>query len=865
MGGLVLDPGKRRARRSPGRAVLRAISRVAKRQSAEGYRAILQTLADAELARRAAIEAAEVRQQAQAAAIAAQTSAEVKQADEAYALASAALSKERQEAIERAGAEFSSLRSATVERHNRELRELEERYTRRLEELDALCQSELHGLDQGYSRAMAEREARFRHDWEAASSRWLTGMQQIQSAVDEMNRTCDRLFPPWAPRRGAAGPRPRPCPRRSLSGVWNSSSATWKGACPRTAASGPRAPSSPFPCRSRFASTALLLLKAEGDGRTLAVQSLQAMMLRMSTAIPPGKVRFLIVDPTGLGEHFSAFMHLADYNEQLISNRIWTESGHVERRLAELTEHMENVIQVYLRNEFQSVQEYNESAGELAEPYRVLVVANFPAGFSELAARRLLNVVASGARCGVYTLLSFDTRLPLPRDFHLADLERHALKLSWNAERFLWQHPELGPLPLILEGPPEAEQFTEIVRRVGREAQDADRIELPFEWVIPEEHQWWTTQSRSGVDIPIGRSGVTKLQHLQLGRGTSQHVLISGKTGSGKSTLLHVLIVNLALRYSPDEVELYLVDFKKGVEFKAYAEAGLPHARVIAIESEREFGLSVLERLDLELKSRGELFRQHGVQDLQGFRAAQPDAKLPRVLLIVDEFQELFVEDDRIAQSAVLLLDRLVRQGRAFGIHVLLGSQTLAGAYSIPRATIGQMAVRIALQCSEADAHLILSEENTAARLLTRPGEAITTTPTDSTKGTTRFKWCGSPTRSGSAISSGSGSGPKNGITSASRRSSSRGISPPTRPRTRRFRGSWRPVRGRRLLRRSRRGSAAPVAIKDPTAAVFVRQGGSNLIIVGHNEEEALGILATGVISLAAQHARASKGLGTWG
>ena len=66
-----------------------------------------------------------------------------------------------------------------------------------------------------------------------------------------------------------------------------------------------------------------------------------------------------------------------------------------------------------------------------------------------------------------------------------------------------------------------------------------------------------------------------------------------------------------------------------------------------------------------------------------------------------------------------------MRQGRAFGIHVLLGSQTLGGAYSLARSTLGQMAVRIALQCSEADAHLILSEDNSAARLLTRPGEAI--------------------------------------------------------------------------------------------------------------------------------------------
>ena len=96
---------------------------------------------------------------------------------------------------------------------------------------------------------------------------------------------------------------------------------------------------------------------------------------------------------------------------------------------------------------------------------------------------------------------------------------------------------------------------------------------MPFEAIAPTTRQWWTADSRSGLDVPLGRAGAMKLQHLLLGKGTSQHVLISGKTGSGKSTLLHALITNLALRYSPDEVELYLVDFKKGVEFKAYAQA----------------------------------------------------------------------------------------------------------------------------------------------------------------------------------------------------------------------------------------------------------------------------------------------------
>ena len=121
------------------------------------------------------------------------------------------------------------------------------------------------------------------------------------------------------------------------------------------------------------------------------------------------------------------------------------------------------------------------------------------------------------------------------------------------------------------------------------------------------------------------------------------------------------LITNDALRYSPDQLELYLIDFKKGVEFKVYAAMNLPHARVIAVESEREFGLSVLQRLDVELKERGEIYREFGCQDLAGYRECGRDVPMPRVLLVIDEFQEFFVENDKIAQEVTLLLDRLMR------------------------------------------------------------------------------------------------------------------------------------------------------------------------------------------------------------
>ncbi|MHC5048823.1 MAG: FtsK/SpoIIIE domain-containing protein, partial [Planctomycetota bacterium] len=202
--------------------------------------------------------------------------------------------------------------------------------------------------------------------------------------------------------------------------------------------------------------------------------------------------------------------------------------------------------------------------------------------------------------------------------------------LEHEQGRFVWKDPDFEQLPLSVDPPPPESFVTEKLHLVGDAALDSTRVEVPFEVVVPAEDKMWSGDATSDVRVPLGRAGATRLQYLTLGQGTNQHALIAGKTGSGKSTMLHVLITNLALWYSPDQVEFYLVDFKKGVEFKTYATHDLPHARAVAIESDREFGLSVLHRLDQELKRRGNIFRQLGVQDLAGHHRASDGEPMPR-------------------------------------------------------------------------------------------------------------------------------------------------------------------------------------------------------------------------------------------
>ncbi len=692
--------------------------------------------------------------------------------------------------------------------------------------------------------------------WQTLEVEWKDRIQPIFDAIVDARATAKKLFPEW---------------QSSFCEDWSPPTQFTPGAqfgsvevdLEKLAGTLPQDKRLAFPGPLRFQMPLLLTIPARGSilfetngpERSHVVGALNNLVIRLLSTSAPGKAGFTIIDPVELGQNFAGLMHLADYEPSLINDRIWTQPGQIEQRLANLNERIEKITQMYLRNEFETVTQYNEQAGRNAEKYHFLLVANFPVNFSDLAAKRLLSIAASGARCGVYTLIHWDQRRPVPQDFVPGELRKSSLCIRSKGTACEIAGTSFEGVTVTLSPPPSPELATTLLQKIGQRSIDSNRVEIPFAEIVPDESKLWSGDTTAELRVPIGATGATKTQQLALGKGTRQHVLIAGKTGSGKSTLFHVLITNLALWCSPDQVEFYLVDFKKGVEFKCYATARLPHARVIAIESDREFGLSVLERVDGELKRRGDLFRKLGVQDLTGYKNAGGTEPLPRTLLIIDEFQEFFTEDDRIAQSAALLLDRIVRQGRAFGIHVLLGSQTLGGAYSLARATLGQMVVRVALQCNEADASLIMDDANPAPRLLSRPGEAIYNDSAGTIEGNSPFQivWLPNDVREVHLEK----------IRQLANRASTDYPDPIV------FEGNAPAnVADNNELRRSLAANSiqsplaprvwlgAPNSIKGPTEAIFHRQSGHNLLLVGQRDEAILAMMGISLLSLAAQYPR---------
>ena len=735
---------------------------------------------------------------------------------------------------------FNSTIQDINEKSASQMEELATSQTSKLEELEKISEKELNELLEKFEKNMEKISSEEQQQVDKLTDRWekqwLSKLEEFEKLNTESQKKEKELFPSW----NSDITQWQPPINFEGASQFGTLQLDLKKELTFPEGSFDLSDSIPFsiPALLEFPEAASLLAATKDEGREMAIDLIKNTVLRLLMTLPPGKARFNFIDPLSLGETFAGFMHLNDYKEELTGGRIATNSRQIEQHLADLNEHMETVIQKYLRNEFEHICDYNKEVGEIAEPFRFLVVADFPVNFSEEAVRRLVSIAKSGARCGVYVLMHQDKRHPMPGGFDISDIEKHSISIEYLFGDLDWRNCGFKLADFVAEPLPEVHAMNELIKRIGAASIDATRVEIPFSKI--KNPDIWQHSSAKDISAPIGLSGA-KQQLITFGYGTNQHCLIAGKTGSGKSNLIHVIISNLALKYSPDELEFYLIDFKKGVEFKPYASGKLPHAKAIAIESDREFGLSVLRKIDKDLQERGETLRKEGVQNLTQYR--ESGAKMSRTLLVIDEFQEIFVEDDMIAQECSLLLDRIVRQGRAFGIHVILGSQTLAGSYTLPRSTMGQMTIRIALQCSESDSYIILSENNSAARLLGRPGEAIYNDKAGLPEGNTPFQTAFLPEKE------------KNEILSSIKQDDKspfifEGNIPGSINNNKDFTDllSTDPS-GRNLLL-----LGEPNAIRPAQSVLFEPVCGQNMLIIGQNEESSLAIILASISSLALNH-----------
>jgi len=420
------------------------------------------------------------------------------------------------------------------------------------------------------------------------------------------------------------------------------------------------------------------------DARTPRVAALlRSLVTRLLAACPAGALRVLALDQAALGATFLPLRPLVDAG--LVTPPAGTPDA------------------VRLVLDAAEAHVHAAQAGTGDGTWLLVVAASVPDSRAELA--RLAALTHAGAAARV-CLLAAGWPDPSPglEPPVLGGTTRVRLDDGWA-----WLGDPPGTpfsaagrglaAPVALDPDPDPA----VVARIGREWGERVRQDAALEFTDLIPAQLWTGSSVDGLRTVVGRTGRAPAE-LAFDDATP-HWLVGGRTGAGKTVFLLDTLYGLAARYSPDELALYLLDFKEGISFTEFTPTRrdpsfIPHARAVGVESDREYGVAVLRELRRELNRRAGALKRYGVTKLSELRRGEADVAMPRVVAVIDEFQVLFERSDALARQASALLEELARKGRSYGIHLVLASQTVAGVealYGKADAIFGQFPLRVAL------------------------------------------------------------------------------------------------------------------------------------------------------------------------
>jgi DNA segregation ATPase FtsK/SpoIIIE, S-DNA-T family len=436
-----------------------------------------------------------------------------------------------------------------------------------------------------------------------------------------------------------------------------------------------------------------VIIRTDDHRASQGVELLQSIAMRIALMLPH-QARYTLIDPVGGGAAFPMQRYLPFVREQ---------SDDIRRDLDVVNSEIKRIIATYLDADSDSFEVLPDEI-RVNERLEFIFAANFPKKYDRRAIEALQTIGFTGPKAGRYLFIHWNESVDLPRDMSMGDFENavyvHIGKGFGNPEPTackLQFKPDNAPAPAL-----QSQLFDKLSR--------AKPPQRTLDWDkavgVPQEH-WWKDSAQKLIQTPIGGYGASGSLNVWFGENEEgrpcAHGMLGAMTGAGKSNLYHVMIMGLATRYRPDELKLYLIDGKQGVEFQSYRD--LPHAEVVSLHSPPELSRSVLAELVEQMEYRYAVFGQENVrvQNLTDYyKKGQPQGKIPRILLLVDEYQELFEGDNDGIASAYLL--KLSQQGRAAGIHMLLASQRFGAVGMLHRDGIfGNFHLLMAMQMRHDD------------------------------------------------------------------------------------------------------------------------------------------------------------------
>ena len=431
-----------------------------------------------------------------------------------------------------------------------------------------------------------------------------------------------------------------------------------------------------------------------------AAEIYRHMVMSILLGLPPKSVHLSFVNTqlSPLGNFFTANLHESLYEKVSSSSAYHQLLDRLLKRVMDFQDKYSH-----------SIEQENEIAGKIVEPYEVVVLLDDPD--SEISAQeQLIPLFEKGPMYGIYFIGLNNTEKGAQRED-----QDHILKHTgcyqtidagtvnpWNASQ---EGGFITTMSIANNSVWAKAAFEHINAATTREKV------FKYDWQAAINAPY--TETDNEIVAPIGFTPDGNPFYFKMDVNKQHyHAFVIGATGSGKSRFLHDVILSMTAKYQPEDVELYLLDFK-GVEFNCYR--GFKHSRAILVDrADERITYEVIRDIKLKMEERQQILAAAGASDVAEYNKMNADKHLSQIILVADECQTLFADrakNGRLQNEIVDIIALIAQQGRAYGVHLLLSTQSLANAPQLGKEILNQIGEHYILPCLPADAARLVSNE----------------------------------------------------------------------------------------------------------------------------------------------------------
>lgn len=431
------------------------------------------------------------------------------------------------------------------------------------------------------------------------------------------------------------------------------------------------------------------------DQHNLAARIFRRLVMNMLIQLPAGALHLSVVDPGFTGD---AQLFTQNLDKSIVGSPI-VDVRKLDGFFKDLQDRLLKVMQ-----QCGDLAAYNTEHQTIKYPYEVVLLLDYP-NISEYAAERLFPLFENGYKGGIYFVVmqKLDAKTVNGRKL-LSDNKAAYYKLSLETGSGIEDHTPIA----------ENEKLTTALfarmNEIAHQVPEKVQATIDYSHLSKEPY----AETINSIEVPVGEAADGSVVNMTLNTVDHVHSFIIGQSGSGKSVFLHNFISAAMLKYAPEDLQFYLLDFKMGgVEFNRYRES--KHVKALLVDnSDVEITLEILRDLRKQMELRGPMLRDAGVDSIGAYNRVHPEKHMPQIVFVADECHAMFNPDHEnrsIYNELSEIVSMVAKEGRSQGVHLVLATQTLAGT-EIDNKILANITDHFLLKCDTRDSERMVRDSS---------------------------------------------------------------------------------------------------------------------------------------------------------